>query len=81
MYSQMVGNELRAIRSRLHLSLKEAEEKTGIYAQKLCDYENNKVNIKVFTLEKILKAYNTNLYIFFKNIHEYTHNDVQHETS
>jgi len=37
------------------------------------EYENNKINIKVLTLEKILKAYDLNLYIFFKNIYEYSH--------
>ena len=74
MYSNLIGNELRAIRSRNNLSLKEVEEKTGIYAQTLSEYENNKIKIKVSTLEKILKvAYNTDLYIFFKALYENTH--------
>lgn len=74
MYSNFIGNELRAIRSRNNLSLKDVEEKTGIYAQTLSEYENNKIKIKVCTLEKILKdAYNTDLYIFFKSIYENTH--------
>lgn len=75
MYSEMVGNELRALRSRLNLSLRDAQKITGIFAQKLSDYENSKVKIKVYTLEKILIAYGTNLYIFFKSIYEYTHNN------
>ena len=73
MYSNLIGNELRAIRSRLNISLNKAQEMTGIYAQKLSEYENSKVNIKVYTLEKILNAYGLNLYIFFKNVYEYTH--------
>lgn len=73
MYSKIIGNELRAIRGRLNISLKEAEKITGIYAQKLSEYENNKVSIKVSTLEKILNAYNVNLCIFFKTIYENTH--------
>lgn len=73
MNSVLIGNELRALRSRMNLSLKDVEQKTGIYAQKLSIYENGKVNIRVCTLEKILDAYNSNLYIFFKDIYEYTH--------
>lgn len=75
MDSEKVGSELRAIRNRLGLSLKDVENSSGIYAQTLSDYENNKVNIKVCTLEKILNVYNTNLFIFFKTLYEYTHNN------
>lgn len=73
MYSKMVGPELCANRNRLGLSLKDVEKMTGIYAQTLSDYENNKVNIKVTTLEKILLAYKIDLFIFFKSIYENTH--------
>ena len=73
MNSVLIGNELRALRSRMNLSLREVEQKTGIYAQKLSIYENGKVNIRVCTLEKILKVYNSNLYIFFKTLYEYSH--------
>lgn len=73
MYSKYVGNELKAIRNRNNLSLKQLEEKTGICAQNLSEYENNKVQIKISTLEKILSVYNMNLFIFFKQINEYTH--------
>ena len=74
MYSQKIGNELRAIRGRHNFSLKDVEEKTGIYAQILSAYENDKINIKVCTLEKILTcAYNMDLLIFFRTIYENTH--------
>lgn len=80
MYSKMVGSELCAIRNRLGLSLKNVEKITGIYAQTLSDYENNKVNIKVTTLEKILLAYKLDLFIFFKSIYENTHINKGQET-
>lgn len=73
MISILIDNELKATRSRLNISLREAEKITGIYAQKLSTYESGKVNIKVCTLEKILNAYDSNLYIFFKGIYEYAH--------
>ena len=75
MYSEKIGNELRAIRSRHNLSLKDLEGLTGIYAQTLSEYENGKIKIKVSTLEKILlTAYKMDLFIFFRNIYENTHN-------
>ncbi len=77
MNSILIGNELRAVRSRLNLSLREAEKITGIRAQKLSVYENGKVNIKVCTLEKILNSYGSSLYIFFKDIYEYTHRKIK----
>ncbi len=77
MNSTLIGNELRAVRSRLNLSLREAEKITGIRAQKLSVYENGKVNIKVCTLEKILNSYGSSLYIFFKDIYEYTHRNFE----
>ena len=58
MYSNLIGNELRAIRSRNNLSLKEVEEKTGIYAQTLSEYENNKIKIKVIYANKQLRRIN-----------------------
>jgi transcriptional regulator with XRE-family HTH domain len=74
MYAELIGDELRSIRNRYKYSLKNIEEITGIHAQTLCEYENGKVKITVFTLERILKAYNMDLYIFFKIIYENTHN-------
>lgn len=74
MYANLIGDELRSIRNRYKYSLKILENMTGIHAQTLCEYENGKVKITVFTLERILKAYNMDLFIFFKNIYEYTHN-------
>lgn len=78
MYTNLIGNELRVLRNRYNYSLKNMEEITGIHAQTLSEYENNKVKITVFTLERILKAYNIDLFIFFKNIYEYTHNSKQY---
>lgn len=73
-YSTLIGDELRAIRNRYNMSLKELQEKTGIYAQTLSEYENNKVKIKVCILEKILMSgYNIDLLYFFKTIYENTH--------
>ena len=42
MYSVLIGNELRATRSRLDISLREAEQLTGIHAQKLSIYMKSK---------------------------------------
>ncbi len=73
-YSALIGNELRAIRNRHNMSLKELQDKTGIYAQTLSEYENNKVKIKVCILEKILTfGYGIDLFYFFKAIYENTH--------
>lgn len=73
-YSTLIGDELRAIRNRYNMSLKELQEKTGIYAQTLSEYENSKVKIKVCILEKILMSgYNIDLLYFFKTIYENTH--------
>ncbi len=73
-YSVLIGNELRAIRNRHNMSLKELQDKTGIYAQTLSEYENNKVKIKVCILEKILTyGYGIDLFYFFKAIYENTH--------
>lgn len=81
-YSALIGNELRAIRNRHNMSLKELQDKTGIYAQTLSEYENNKVKIKVCVLEKILiNGYGLDLFYFFKTIYENTHNLEPNKTT
>lgn len=77
MYSNLIGNELRAIRNRCNYTLKDVEKITGIHAQTLSEYENSKVRITVSTLEKIVKSYGLDLYIFFKTIYEYTHKNKE----
>ncbi len=80
-YSTLIGDELRAIRNRHNMSLKELQQKTGIYAQTLSEYENNKVKIKVCILEKILiSGYGLDLLYFFKTIYENTHNSESNES-
>lgn len=74
MINELIGNELRSLRGRFNYTLKDVENKTQIHAQTLCEYENNKRKITVFTLNRILcNAYNQELHIFFKNIYEYSH--------
>lgn len=73
MYSQLVGNELRSLRGRYNMTLEDLSNKAQISKQKLSDYENNKVKMSVYVLEKIVNSYNIELPIFFKSIYEYTH--------
>lgn len=53
-----LGNNIRAERSRLHLSQEEFAEKIDIRTSHVSNIENGKVNVKFTTLLTIMKVLN-----------------------
>lgn len=73
--SVLVSNELRAIRSRLDLTIEEVANKTKINKDTISRYENNKSALNLDIIEKLLKFYNVDFNIFFTTIYANTHNN------
>lgn len=65
-----IGRELKTIRTRKGLTLKEASKTTGVHYNTLCEYENYPERIKLGRLFDLLKRYEINEDIFFSNICE-----------
>ncbi len=69
----LVAEELKNIRIKNNLDLKEVAKDNNISAKNLQKYEDNQKIITLETLEKLLNYYKADSYIFFKKICEYTH--------
>lgn len=72
--SKSVANELAGLRAKQHKTLKEAAEGIGIHHNTLANYEKDASKMSLDLLEKILKFYEVDELIFFRNIREYNHN-------
>lgn len=68
-----IGRELKVLRVRNALTIKEVEGLTGIKSQTISNYELGKTNITLNQLARLLEAYKENLYIFFNRLYEYSH--------
>ena len=66
-----IGRELRVIRVKKGLTLKEASKITGVHYNTLSEYENYPERIKLGKLFDLLKSYQIDEDIFFNNICEY----------
>lgn len=70
---EAIGKELKVIRIRQDLSLEEVAKGLNINKETLRRYENNATGLSLEKLEKLLKFYNINTTIFFKNVCENMH--------
>ena len=68
-----VANELRSLRAKKRVSADDICEKVGIHSNSLYRYENDASLLRMDILMKILDYYDTDVYIFFKNISENNH--------
>lgn len=71
--SKMIGKELKSLRNRKGKKLEEASNDLGLHFNTLSKYEKDATDLKMGTLEKILKYYGIDEIIFFKTIREYNH--------
>lgn len=69
-YGRLVSDKIRLIRLEKKMTLEEAAVIIGINRDSLCRYENNKVDIKLSTLCKILTGYKYDYKIFFGEIYD-----------
>lgn len=66
---ELIGNELRVIRTEYRMSLEDVNAKTGISITTISNYENAKTQMFLDMILKILNAYdNMTPSIFFKRI-------------
>lgn len=70
---KLVADELKSIRTRKGLSIKQVSEDIGIHFNSLSKYEKNADDMQLNILEKLLAYYNIDELIFFKVIREYNH--------
>lgn len=70
---KLVAEELKSIRTRKGLSIKQVSEDIGIHFNSLSKYEKNADDMQLNILEKLLAYYNIDELIFFKVIREYNH--------
>lgn len=66
-----VGRELRVIRMRKGLTLKQASKITGVHYNTLSEYENYPEKMKLGKLFELLEKYEVDETIFFENLCEY----------
>ena len=66
---ELIAGELRSIRAKKQLTIEDIASKTSLDKMTISRYENNSVSMQIDVLEKILKAYNVDFDIFFKNIY------------
>ena len=66
-----VGRELRVIRMRKGLTLKQASKITGVHYNTLSEYENYPEKMKLGKLFELLEKYEVDEAIFFENLCEY----------
>lgn len=70
---EAIGTELKVIRVRKGLKLKDVANDLGINNKTLGRYETNAVGLSVERLEEILNYYSIDKNIFFKNICDNMH--------
>ena len=67
---EIVGKELKLLRTDKDLSLEEASSIITIKQQTLSQYENAKTNMSLDKLDEILTSYGVDKFIFFKKVCE-----------
>lgn len=70
---KIVGKELLALRKKKSITLENLSKEIGIHTNTLSKYEKDASDMKLSTLQKILKYYNVDEIIFFNVICEYNH--------
>lgn len=70
-----IGKELEIIRIRKNLGRETVAKDLNIHSETLRRYENNSNGLSVERLEELLKYYNVDRSIFFKNLCEYMHEE------
>ena len=69
----LIGEELKSLRVKRNLSLKQVSQKLSIHFNTLSKYEKDASDMNLGLLEKILDLYQIDELIFFKMIREYNH--------
>lgn len=72
---ESIGKELKIIRIRKNLTIEEVATALNLNAETIRRYENNGSGLSVERLESLLELYETDKYIFFKNVRENMHNN------
>ena len=72
---EAIGKELEIIRIRKNLGRDIVSKDLNIHPETLRRYENNSNGLSVERLEELLRYYNVDRSIFFKNICEYMHEE------
>lgn len=67
---ESIGKELKIIRIRKNLTIEEVATALNLNAETIRRYENNGSGLSVERLESLLELYDTDKYIFFKNVCE-----------
>lgn len=70
---ESIGKELKIIRIRKNLTIEEVATALNLNAETIRRYENNGSGLSVERLESLLELYETDKYIFFKNVCENMH--------
>ena len=76
---ELIAEELRGMRAKKQLTLEAIAMKTTLDKMTISRYENNSVSMQIDILEKILKAYEIDFNIFFKNIYANKQKKVENE--
>lgn len=74
-----IAKELKSTRVKLGLSMLKVSSDNDFNIETLRRYETNSSGMSVERLEKMLKYYKADVDIFFRNICEYMHNNVQNQ--
>lgn len=71
-YKKAVADRLRLIRLERHDRIEDLALKSGVAASTISKYEQGNADMSLEKIEQIIKPYNIDLYIFFKEIHAKT---------
>ena len=80
-FKEAVASELRSLRARVKLTQKEVSERAGVDVGTIVRYENNQISMNLENLEKIIRAYGIDCYIFFDSINAKLHNENNYENN
>lgn len=72
---EAIAKELKSTRIKLGFSMTKVSDDNEFNVETLRRYETNCSGLSVERLEKLLKYYNADKDIFFRNICEYMHNN------
>lgn len=65
---EAIGKELKVLRIRNNLSIENVADDFGLSYETIRRYESGSVDMSIERLENMLKYYNVNADIFFKNV-------------
>ena len=72
-----IGLELCDIRKSKDLMILEVAEKTSVNKDTISKYENGNSSMKIYILAKLLDYYNITFDIFFKNVYDRMHLNLE----